>query len=244
MNAISFIQKNGINKAINIIENSPPHAIQVNITKQGFDYVTTSKSDQIRPCLNLDELKASIDVMELIESYGGIEQAQKKLNLLSITRWITPEIEQLKNALQLIEASHNEISMFFSIHDEQAAQKILNNAPDDAIKFTYSIADKTPTYYKFEHQKTFIHVGQEYQRMPIRQVSELMKKGGVFSLAQLKKVMQSLEMIRKLGGISMMETAITSFQQVKSKDGLDQFGENKLKQYLDVSKDYYMVNFS
>ena len=51
-----------------------------------------------------DDLKRLVESHEMVESYGGLEDAKKELQRQSILRWINPETEALRQAIADVES--------------------------------------------------------------------------------------------------------------------------------------------
>ena len=51
-----------------------------------------------------NDLKRLVESLELVEVYGGLEDAKKELQRQSILRWINPETERLRVAIADVES--------------------------------------------------------------------------------------------------------------------------------------------
>ena len=85
--AIEFLKKYGINDAKQLVS---------------MGSGTCDMDDGIS--FHTNDLKRLVESHELVESYGGPEDAKKELQRQSILRWVNPETERLREAIADVES--------------------------------------------------------------------------------------------------------------------------------------------
>lgn len=85
--AVEFLKKYGINDAKQLVS---------------MGCGTCEIDDGI--LFHTSDLKRLIESHELVESYGGLEDAKKELQRQSILRWVNPETEILRSAIADVES--------------------------------------------------------------------------------------------------------------------------------------------
>ena len=107
MNAHEFVKQYGMDRAKNIVNNIPSKYMACYHSLVCYDIKSKKYSDRFKPredLVNMAWLKRIVESHELVEQYGGLGGAKKKLNGLCIFRWITPEITALERAITDFEA--------------------------------------------------------------------------------------------------------------------------------------------
>jgi len=100
MNAQQFIKDHGVEKARKVVEGAPEWAMSINLNN-GMYY---SRMEHKKGDTFLYDLKRLVESVDKVIKLGGINEAKAELNRQSILRWITPEIQSLKQAIADYEA--------------------------------------------------------------------------------------------------------------------------------------------
>ena len=107
MKANEFFKEFGWAKAYDIIAHIPEKFMPCYYSNVCYCMKYKKYSDRFKPrdsLINMGDLKRLVESHEIIEKFGGLDGAKKKLNSLCIFRWITPEITALEQAIADVEA--------------------------------------------------------------------------------------------------------------------------------------------
>ena len=98
MNAIQFIQQNGVEKAREVVEGAP----------ELVEYYSTIDGEYYRIEINavdIKQLKRLVESVDLVKSYGGIINAKHDVKYLDLDwDYDTPRVTRLKQAIADYEA--------------------------------------------------------------------------------------------------------------------------------------------
>lgn len=133
MNAIKFIKDHGVDKAREVVEGAPFNSTCYVFWTGKFRYINELTCEIYSEKLGgwceanimvlnlknpLSELKRLVESVDKVIKLGGINEAKAELNRKSILRWITPEIQSLKQAISDYKSIYSDNDMGDDSHIE------------------------------------------------------------------------------------------------------------------------------
>lgn len=100
MNAIKFIQDNGVDKAREVVEGAPDRATTVKPSLDFKHFMYGICENAAGAYILLSELKHLVDSVDLVKSYGGIINAKHDVKYLDLDwDYDTQRVTRLKQAI-------------------------------------------------------------------------------------------------------------------------------------------------
>ena len=111
MNAIQFIQQNGVEKAREVLSGAPDWAIFW-ITQGEYHISMLSFPNMVgHHSFLISDLKRLVESVDLVKSYGGIINAKHDVKYLDLDwDYDTPRVTRLKQAITDYESIENHVS--------------------------------------------------------------------------------------------------------------------------------------